>query len=97
MTVTYSVELIRGLGSDLHTVAEVMAGRNAAAQYDPADVGREVADALDHFRGNWDDKRELLTKGLRNVGDMAQSTADVFEEFDEAMAAKVREILEPRL
>lgn len=96
MTVTYSLDLIRGLGSDLHTVADVMAGRNAAAQYDQADVGREVADALDHFRDNWDDKRELLTKGLRNVGDMAQSTADVFEEFDEAMAAKVREILEPR-
>lgn len=96
MTVTYSLDLIRGLGSDLHTVADVMDGRNAAAQYESVDVGNEVADALDHFRGNWDDKRELLTKGMRNVGDMAQGTADVFEGFDNDMAAKVRELIEDR-
>lgn len=96
MTVTYCLELIRGLGSDLHTVADVMDGRNAAARYEASEVGSEVADALDHFSGNWDDKRELLTKGLRSVGNMASSTADVFEDFDRDMAAKLQEILEPR-
>jgi len=94
VTIEYSLELIRRLGSDLHTVADVMEGRNAAAQYDSADVGRQVADALDHFTDNWDDKRELLTKSMRNVGDMAQVTADSFEEFDQEMARSVRTILE---
>jgi len=94
MTVTYSLALLRGLGSDLHTVADVMDGRNAAARYDAADIGSDVAGALDHFADSWDDKRELLTKGLRAVGDMAQGTAQVFEEFDDAMAAKVETILD---
>ena len=94
MTIEYSLELIRGLGNDLHTVADVMDGRNAAAQYDEVDVGRQVTDALDHFADNWDDKRELLTKSMRNVGDMAQGTADSFEEFDQEMASAVRTILE---
>ncbi|MCW2616600.1 MAG: hypothetical protein JWN08_3594 [Frankiales bacterium] len=94
MTIEYSLELIRGLGSDLHTVADVMDGRNAAARYEQADVGRQVADALDHFADNRDDKRELLTKSRRNVGDMAQATAASFEEFDQEMAKAVKTILE---
>lgn len=94
MTIEYSLELIRRLGSDLHTVADVMDGRNAAARYDRADVGRAVAAALDDFADSWDDKRELLTKSMRNVGSMAQGTADSFEDFDQAMATSVRELLE---
>ncbi len=94
MTVTYSLELIRSLGSDLYTIADVMDGRNAAAQFDERDVGSQVADALDHFNGNWDDKREMLTKGMRSVGAMAQGTADVFEDFDQEMANQVEKILE---
>ena len=94
MTIEYSLELIRGLGSDLHTVADVMDGRNAAARYDRDDVGREVAAALDDFADSWDDKRELLTRSLRNVGDMARQTADSFEEFDQEMAKAVTTILE---
>ena len=94
MTIEYSLELIRRLGSDLHTVADVMDGRNAAARYDRDDVGREVAAALDDFADSWDDKRELLTRSMRNVGDMAQGTADSFEEFDQEMAKAVTTILE---
>lgn len=94
MTIEYSLELIRRLASDLHTVADVMDGRNAAARYDRDDVGREVAAALDDFADSWDDKRELLTRSLRNVGDMARQTADSFEEFDQEMAKAVTTILE---
>lgn len=67
-----------------------------SAQYESVDVGNEVADALDHFRGTWDDKREMLTKGMRNVGDMVQGTADGFDVFDNDMAAKVQELIEDR-
>lgn len=96
MTIIYSVELIRGLGSDLHTVADVMDVRNAAAQFEEPEVGSQVASALEHFSNNWNDKRELLTQGMRNVGDMAQSTADSFEEFDQQMADQVATILQPQ-
>lgn len=96
MAITYSLDLIRGLGSDLQTVADVMDGRNAAAQFDEPEVGSEVASALEHFSNNWNDKRELLTQGMRNVGNMAQSTADSFEDFDQQMADQVVAMLEPQ-
>lgn len=93
--VTYSLSLLQGLGSDLHTIADVMSGVNGAVSYEPADVGHlAVHGALEHFRNNWDDRRELLTKSLHNIGSMAQGCAETFDRFDREMAAKVRTILD---
>lgn len=91
----YSLQLLTGLGHELHGLARDMNGSSVMTRWDPEEVGhRRVADALDHFAGNWDDKRELLTRSLTEVGDMAVASAETFAEVDNELAAEVRGILE---
>lgn len=91
----YSLQLLTGLGRELTGLADAMDGTTSGTRWDAEEVGhRRVADALDHFSGNWDDKRELLTRSLREVGEMANGSAETFREVDEELAAKVRDILE---
>ncbi len=90
----YSLQLLSSLGRELTGLAGAMNG-TTDNRWDREEVGSgRVADALDHFAGNWDDKRELLTRSLEEVGEMATSSAETFREIDDELAAKVEEILE---
>jgi hypothetical protein len=90
----YSLQLLSSLGRELTGLAGAMNG-TTDNRWDREEVGSDrVADALDHFAGNWDDKRELLTRSLEEVGEMATSSAETFREIDDELAAKVEEILE---
>jgi hypothetical protein len=91
----YSLQLLTGLGSELGSLADAMDGTGPDTRWDREDVGhRRVADALQHFAGSWDDRRELLTRSLREVGEMATASAETFRDVDEQLAAEVRGILE---
>jgi hypothetical protein len=90
----YSLQLLTGLGRELTGLAGAMNG-TTGNRWDREQVGSpQVADALDRFAENWDDKRELLTRSLEEVGEMATSSAETFREVDDELAAKVQEILE---
>lgn len=91
----YSLGLLRRLGTDLSDLSDVLDGSAARVHHDAEDVGhRSVFDALERFADSWDDKRELLTRSLRDIGAMATESASTFEEVDEKLAAKVRQALE---
>ena len=91
----YSLELLDGLGRQLCGLADGLEGNTAGTRWDDEEIGhRRVADALDDFAGSWDDKRGKLTTSLREVGDMATSSAATFQEVDDQLAADIEAILE---
>ena len=45
-------------------------------------------DALEHFRTNWDDKREQLTGSLQAVGTMALEPAEVLKETGDELVVQ---------
>ncbi|RBY96222.1 hypothetical protein DQ237_10170 [Blastococcus sp. TF02-8] len=72
-----------------------MDGTASRTSWNREDVGhRAVAEALEDFAGSWDDKRELLSGSLRDVGKMATDSASTFEGVDDELAAAVTDILE---
>lgn len=92
---TYNLSAMQDLGSELLTISDVMNGMSPAVQYDADEVGHPlVHDALEHFRANWDDKREQLTGSLQAVGTMALESAEVLKETDDELAAAIRKIME---
>lgn len=44
-----------------------------------------VADALDGFVGNWDDKRRRISDSMTSLQRMAESTADEFERIESGL------------
>lgn len=90
----YSLELLNGLGVELAGLADALEGTAPRTSWDAEEIGhRRVADALEDFAGSWDDQRELLTRSLRAVGEMATSSAETFAQVDDELAGKVTEIL----
>jgi len=91
----YNVELLDRLGRQLSGLADGLEGTTVGTGWDDEEIGhRRVADALDDFAGSWDDKRGALTTSLREVGDMATSSAATFREVDDRLAAEIGAILE---
>jgi hypothetical protein len=91
----YSLRRLTDLGQELRGLAGALDGTVADTRWDPEEIGHHrVADALEHFAGSWDDKRELLTRSLDEVGEMAASCAETFQGVDDELAAKVTEILD---
>lgn len=94
---SYSLELLNGLGRELKSLADALDGTARRTSWNAEDVGhRLVSGALDDFADSWDDRRELLTRALRDVGGMAEESAKTFAEIDDQLAAEVRDILEAR-
>lgn len=88
--VRYSLDLLADLGGDLSGLADALDGRAESTRWEAGDLGhRRVVDALEEFADSWDDKRELLTRSLRSLGDMASSTAETFEDLDVRTAREV--------
>jgi predicted protein tyrosine phosphatase len=94
---SYSLELLNGMGRELTALADALEGNTQRTSWDAEEVGhRKVSDALEDFADSWDDRRELLTKALRDVGRMATDSATTFKEIDDELAADVRGIMEPQ-
>lgn len=94
---SYSLDLLHGLGQELSGLAGALDGAVPDTRWDAEEIGhRSVAGALEHFAASWDDRRELLTRSLTEVGEMAGTSADTFAQVDEELGAKVRDILEPQ-
>lgn len=56
-----------------------------------ASVGSsQVADALDHFAGNWKYHREKLSASIDAIASMAEQGHDTYRAVDEQLAESVR-------
>lgn len=79
---------LKKLGKDLKTI-------DGGADYGVEELAhRKVLDAMDEFRGNWDDNRDHLADKLTKLGDLATTAAESFTEADEELAKQIREVLE---
>lgn len=92
---SYSVDLLEGLGSSLSGLAGSMKDDSAIAALGIDDLCcSRVVDAVQSFRDDWDDKRELLATKVDNVGTLASEAARTFTEADQDLADQVKDILE---
>lgn len=78
---------LKNLGKNLKTI-------DGGADYGLEELAhRKVVDAMDEFRGNWDDNRDHLADKLSKLGDLATTAAESFTEADEELAKQISEIL----
>lgn len=92
---SYSVDVLTGLGGDLKNLATDLEDGEGSAHYGTSDVGHvRVADALDNFRTNWNDNRDHLAEKLATLGDLATRSAEGFSEADADLARRLREKME---
>jgi hypothetical protein len=92
---TYSLSALGELGSSLDGLAGQLDGAGRRVDADAAELGHPaVVDALEHFVGNWDDKRELLIRSLTEVGEMASAAEETFRQVDEDLAKEIRSAME---
>jgi hypothetical protein len=86
--VEYLGTRLKALGSDLEkTDGHVSYGKTAL-------VHAKVIDAMDNFRGNWNDNRDHLADKLQKLGDLATQAAKSFTEQDEDLARQIRKVME---
>ena len=92
---SYSVDLLESLGSSLTSLAGSMKDDSAIAALGIEELCcARVVDAVQSFRDDWDDKRELLATKVDNVGTLAGEAARGFSEADQELADQVKDILE---
>ena len=53
-----------------------------------------VANALDDFAGDWDDRREKLADSLTAISELATEAANKLTEVDTELAKEIRDALE---
>lgn len=90
-----AIDDLAALGSHLDTLAGDLKDGDAKADYTTDDLAHsKVVDAMDNFRGNWDDNRDHLADKLGKLGELATTSADWFTKTDDDLAKKVREAME---
>lgn len=83
------------LGRQLKTLGEGLKRIDGKADYGREDlVHVKVIDAMDDFRGNWNDNRDHLADRLDKLGDLATTAADSFEKADAELARQIRKAME---
>jgi uncharacterized protein YukE len=91
----YATSELTSLGGELKSLSDQIKGDG-----DLGDVGvdrvahQKVADALDDFAGDWDDKRETLGNSLESISKQATQAADEFTKADEELAKEIRDAFE---
>ena len=83
----YDLRTLSSTADDLSALAAAFDGSGSYVQSREDAVGHpKVADALEHFVGNWRRHREKLSASLTSVAEMAQACHDGFRETDEGLA-----------
>lgn len=54
----------------------------------------KVVDAMHEFHSNWDNNRDYVCSKLDTLGDMAEQTAEGFDETETDLARQIREAVE---
>lgn len=90
-----AIEDLKALGKRLGTLGDDLKKVDGHSDYGTDDLAHsKVVDAMDNFRGNWDDNRDHLADKLGKLGNLATKAAEGFTEADQELAKKIRELME---
>ena len=93
--VEVATDELRDLGRRLDQLSGDMMDGDADVSYARSELAHsKVIDAMDEFHSNWDNNREYVCGKLDTLADLAEQTADGFEETDEDLARQVTEAME---
>jgi len=89
---TYDPDRLATLASQLGAITQNLKSDRDLKGYDVEDVSHQkVADAIDDFVNDWDDKRNKLTEKVESIGQMAEKSHDEFTKVDLDLAAALTE------
>lgn len=93
--VEVATDELRDLGRRLGQLSDDLMDGDANVTYVRNELAhRKVIDAMDEFHSNWDNNREYVSGKLDTLADLAQETADGFEQTDADLARDVAKAIE---
>lgn len=88
---TYDSERLATLSGQMSTISGNLHDDRALKSYDIDQVGhRKVADAIDNFVNDWDDKRNKLIEKVDALAEMASTSHENFTQVDLDLAAALK-------
>jgi predicted nucleic acid-binding Zn-ribbon protein len=92
---TYNSGDLATLGDQLGDIADKLDNDKRYKGYDKDEVAHQkVADAIDDFVNDWDDKRNKLKDKVAALGEMARKSHEEFDKADLELAASLEETKE---
>jgi hypothetical protein len=83
--------VLRETGTALRTVATEFENANARSDSAAEATGhRELAEKVQEFAHNWDDRRKKMVKNIQNLAEAASKTGEAFETLDSEFAAALK-------
>lgn len=90
-----AIDELRNLSTTLDGLRDDLMDGDANVDYARSELGHsKVIDAMDEFHSNWDDNREYVASKLESLADLAQETADGFDDADAELAREVAKAVE---
>lgn len=85
---TYDSERLANLSTQMGTISGNLHDDRDLKSYDVEEVGHhKVADAIDDFVNDWDDKRNKLIEKVDALAEMASTSHENFTQVDLDLAA----------
>lgn len=85
---------LRTLGRRLEQLSGQLKSQDGNADYGRSELGHhKVIGAMEEFRDNWDDNRDHLADKLSKLGELADQTAEGFEEADRELAKEITQAM----
>lgn len=89
---SYDSERLSNLATQLSKITGNLKNDKNLKKYDVEQVAHEkVAQAIDDFVNDWDDKRNKLVEKVESLADMASKSHEQFEQVDLDLAAALTE------
>ena len=89
---TYNSGDLQTLGDQLGDLTTKLKDDGRLKEYNKSDVAHnKVAEAIDDFVNDWDDKRKKLTDKVEALGEMARKSHEEFDKADLELAAALEQ------
>jgi hypothetical protein len=86
---------LRTLSDTLSTLSNDLTDSDATVDYERTQLAhRKVIDAMDEFHSNWDNNREYVSSKLDTLAEMADQTAEGFDQTDADLAKQIAEVMD---
>lgn len=85
---------LRGLATKLSGMHADLMSTDAKAGYSTSTLAHhKVVGAMEEFRDNWNDNRKYVADKLNKLSELADQTAEGFEQVDQKLAQEINEAM----